>query len=156
MFVVLCVAVVLGGYRLGFDQGSATGKELRLLEELHVRTYFVGDLVGARREPTEYGYGGDYDTLINVIQSTIEPTDWDIVGGEGSIQPVARVHSLVVGTTRSVHGEIEDLLAQLRAIAEEQNIDLSQPIPTTRPSIPPFGGGGSTGSPLPETPENDE
>ena len=64
------------------------------------------------------GQGGaaqaDFDTLINLIKSTIEPLSWDDQGGSGTIQPFPGNLSLVVSATQQVHEEIRDLLEQLR------------------------------------------
>jgi hypothetical protein len=55
----------------------------------------------------------DYDSLIDLITSTIMPTTWDSVGGPGSIMPANG--TLVISQTQAVHEEIENLLANLRA-----------------------------------------
>ena len=64
------------------------------------------------------GQGGaaqaDFDTLINLIKSTIEPLSWDDQGGSGTIQPFPGNLSLVVSATQQVHEDIRDLLEQLR------------------------------------------
>jgi hypothetical protein len=57
----------------------------------------------------------DFDSLIDLITSTIKPTTWDNVGGPGSIVPAHGVGALVVSQTQAVHEEIEALLANLRA-----------------------------------------
>jgi general secretion pathway protein D len=64
------------------------------------------------------GQGGaaqaDFDTLMNLIKSTIEPLSWDDQGGSGTIQAFPGNLSLVVSATQQVHEEISDLLEQLR------------------------------------------
>jgi general secretion pathway protein D len=64
------------------------------------------------------GQGGaaqaDFDTLINLIKSTIEPLTWDDQGGSGTIQSFPGNLSLVVSATQQVHEAIRDLLEQLR------------------------------------------
>ncbi|RMF91557.1 MAG: hypothetical protein D6741_15980, partial [Planctomycetota bacterium] len=62
----------------------------------------------------------DFDSLINLIQSTIAPTTWDALGGQGSIQPFPTNLSLVVSNTQEVHEEIADLLEQLRRMHDLQ------------------------------------
>jgi general secretion pathway protein D len=70
------------------------------------------------------GMGGgslaDFDSLIDLITSTIAPTTWDEVGGPGSIQPFATNLSIVVSNTQDVHQQIVDLLEQLRRLQDLQ------------------------------------
>ena len=70
------------------------------------------------------GLGGgaqaDFDSLIDLITSTIKPTSWDEVGGPGSIRPFETNLSLVVSQTQEVHEEIVDLLEQLRRLQDLQ------------------------------------
>jgi general secretion pathway protein D len=82
---------------------------------------------GSRPQPLGFGPGGlgggsqaDFDTLIDLITSTIAPTTWDDVGGEGSIQGFPTNLSLVVSQTREVHEQIADLLEQLRRLQDLQ------------------------------------
>lgn len=64
------------------------------------------------------GMGGgaqaDFDTLIELITSTVKPQTWDEVGGPGSVSPFTNNLSLVISQTQEVHEEIVDLLDQLR------------------------------------------
>ncbi|MGA2035469.1 MAG: hypothetical protein ABSG68_24740, partial [Thermoguttaceae bacterium] len=70
------------------------------------------------------GLGGgnqaDFDSLIDLITSTVQPTTWDTVGGPGSIAPFETNLSLVVSQTQEVHEEIVDLLEQLRRMQDLQ------------------------------------
>ncbi len=77
--------------------------------------------------PVGFGPGGlggaaqaDFDSLIELITSTINPDSWDDVGGPGSIKEFATNLSLVVSQTQDVHEEIEDLLEQLRRMQDLQ------------------------------------
>ena len=58
--------------------------------------------------------GPDMESVMDMITSTIKPVTWDHVGGPGSI---ARYQDrfIVVNQILHIHGEIESLLAQLRA-----------------------------------------
>ena len=56
----------------------------------------------------------DFDSLIKLITSTIEPESWDKVGGPGSIESFETNLSLVVSQTQDVHDQIADRLVQLR------------------------------------------
>lgn len=60
----------------------------------------------------------DFDSLIELITSTIAPTTWDDVGGPGSLTP--HNLSLVISQTQEVHEEIADLLEQLRRLQDLQ------------------------------------
>lgn len=62
----------------------------------------------------------DFDSLIELITSTIQPTTWDEVGGPGSIAPFETNLSLVISQTQEVHEEIVDLLEQLRRLQDLQ------------------------------------
>ncbi len=62
----------------------------------------------------------DFDSLIDLITSTIKPTSWDGVGGPGSIAPFETNLSIVVSQTQDVHDELVDLLEQLRRLQDLQ------------------------------------
>jgi general secretion pathway protein D len=78
-------------------------------------------------QPVGFGPGGlggasqaDFDTLIELITSTIAPTTWVDAGGSGSIEGFDTNLSLVVSQTQEVHDEIVDLLEQLRRLQDLQ------------------------------------
>ncbi|MGE0609563.1 MAG: hypothetical protein AB7O62_20905 [Pirellulales bacterium] len=70
------------------------------------------------------GLGGvpqpDFDSLIELITSTIEPQSWDEVGGPGTIEEFRLNLSLVISQTQDVHEQIVDLLQQLRRLQDLQ------------------------------------
>jgi general secretion pathway protein D len=70
------------------------------------------------------GLGGgsqaDFDSLIDLITTTIAPTSWDTVGGPGSVAPFETNLTLVVSQTQEVHEQIADLLQQLRRLQDLQ------------------------------------
>ena len=70
------------------------------------------------------GLGGgviaDFDTLIELITTTIEPDSWDEVGGPGTIAEFPTNLSLVISQTQEVHEKISDLLEQLRRLQDLQ------------------------------------
>jgi hypothetical protein len=72
----------------------------------------------------------DFDGLIDGITSTVEPTQWDTVGGPGSIAPF---HGgfLIVAQTYDVHRKIDDILTQLRTA--RKNRGLASPGPAAVP-----------------------
>lgn len=55
----------------------------------------------------------DFDGVIKMITSTVEPTSWDEVGGPGSITRLGNV--LVINQTLRIHGQIAVLLEEVRA-----------------------------------------
>jgi general secretion pathway protein D len=80
-----------------------------------------GGMASGMSQPINYGPGGlteggqaDFDSLIELITTTVKPQTWDEVGGPGSIQSFQNNLSLVVSQTEDVHEEIVDLLEQLR------------------------------------------
>ncbi|MDZ4781504.1 MAG: hypothetical protein SGJ19_14735 [Planctomycetia bacterium] len=82
---------------------------------------------GATQSPIGDGPGGigggvqpDFDSLIELITSTIQPTTWTDVGGTGAIQEYANNLTLVISQTQDVHEEIADLLEQLRRLQDLQ------------------------------------
>jgi len=84
---------------------------------LETKVYPVGDLVlpeGASED------GPDFDSLIELITSTVKPTTWDGVGGPGSIVPFETNLSITVSQTQEMQEEIENTLAKLRRINREQ------------------------------------
>ena len=66
------------------------------------------------------GAAADFDSLIQLITSTVSADSWDAVGGPGSIQPFPTNLSLVISQTQQVHEEIADLLEQLRRLQDLQ------------------------------------
>ncbi len=66
------------------------------------------------------GVQADFDSLIDLITTTIAPESWVDVGGPGSIKEFATNLSLVVSQTQDVHEQIADLLAQLRRLQDLQ------------------------------------
>lgn len=62
----------------------------------------------------------DFDELITLIESTVEPDSWDNVGGHGSIRSYETTLSLVVRNSVGTHEQIRDLLEQLRRLRNLQ------------------------------------
>jgi hypothetical protein len=73
-------------------------------ETLVQRTYSIGDLVTGSNE---FQIVKNVDSLIKLIQSTIEPDSWKESGGLGTITFHAPTMSLVVKQTAEVHGVME-------------------------------------------------
>lgn len=66
------------------------------------------------------GVAADFDSLIQLITTTIAPTTWDEVGGSGAIEEFRTNLSLVISQTEDVHDQIRDLLEQLRRLQDLQ------------------------------------
>ncbi|MEN1681016.1 MAG: hypothetical protein AAGJ46_15620 [Planctomycetota bacterium] len=67
------------------------------------------------------GVNADFDSLIDLIISTIATESWaENGGGEAEIRPYVNNLSLVVSQTQAVHEQIADLLQQLRRLQDLQ------------------------------------
>jgi type II secretory pathway component GspD/PulD (secretin) len=84
-----------------------------------IRVYAVADLVLIE---TTDAYDADFDSLIEVITSTVVPQSWDSNGGAGSIAPFLPSGALVIDQTREIHEKIESLLARLREVRDQQGL----------------------------------
>jgi len=80
-----------------------------------------GRLASGVNQPINMGPGGmgggaqaDFDSLIELITTTVKPQTWDEVGGPGTISPFQNNLSLVISQTEDVHELIVELLEQLR------------------------------------------
>ena len=62
----------------------------------------------------------DFETLIDLITSTVAPDTWSEVGGPGKIHEYPANLSLVVTQASDVHGEVSELLQQLRRLQDLQ------------------------------------
>lgn len=76
-------------------------------------------------DPTT-GMGGqvqaDFDSLIELIQSTVQPLSWEENGGPAgaTITEFRNTNSLVIRNTQEVHSEIQTLLKRLRELQDVQ------------------------------------
>ncbi|HUE73579.1 MAG TPA: M56 family metallopeptidase [Pirellulaceae bacterium] len=62
----------------------------------------------------------DFDSLIDLISTTIRPDSWDRVGAKGEISVATNSYSLVIRQDEQVHKMIGDLLRQLRRLQDIQ------------------------------------
>lgn len=95
---------------------------------LYTVTYNVADLVtpvspliikadGSRDRTTEAGGDQpDFDGLMDLIESTVKPETWEVVGGPGTIRSFEPNLCIIVTQTQDVHEEITSLLEQLRRL----------------------------------------
>ncbi len=67
----------------------------------------------------------DYDSLVDLITWTIQPTCWDTCGGPGSmhVADFKNVRAIIASQTMENHEEIEDLLAALRRVVKRADED---------------------------------
>ncbi len=88
-------------------------------DEMRVIIYRVGNLP----RPSQPGDRGppkpDFDPLIHLIVSVVEPESWDESGGPGKIVPMEKTLSVVVRQTRRVHAQIRIVLDELRRLEIE-------------------------------------
>jgi general secretion pathway protein D len=66
------------------------------------------------------GNMANFQPLMELITSTVQPTTWDSQGGPGAVRQFDTSLSLVVSQTQEVHEEIENLLKQLRRLQDLQ------------------------------------
>lgn len=99
-----------------------TEEEAGSEEHMLTKVYPVADLI--TRVPVPPGAESpwepaDYDSMIEMITSTVAPTTWDHVGGPGAIAPGTfnNVETLVISQTYHVHRKIAALLEELRRVA---------------------------------------
>ena len=68
----------------------------------------------------------DFDTLIDLVTSTIQPDTWTDNGGQGSISGFPRGSLLVVSQTDDIHEDLQQLLNMLRAAPDKVGVTLPQ------------------------------
>jgi general secretion pathway protein D len=72
-----------------------------------------GARIMAASDVRRSAWGEDYDTVIDMVTSTVAPDSWTDNGGSGSITGFRGL--LVISQTEAIHQEVEDLLKQVRA-----------------------------------------
>jgi len=96
------------------------------------RVYPVNDLV--HPEANSETTSADYDSLIELLTTTVYPSTWDEVGGPGSISPFQG--TLVVSQTYTIHEAIRGVLAALRESRRQQRQPAaSEPICAESPRL---------------------
>jgi hypothetical protein len=93
---------------LSVAAADSLASSLGLLEQLQSGP---GQLLalGGRAGPADFG-----PDLVDLIERTINPAFWDVVGGPGTIVYYAPLQCLVVRATAEVHGNIGGVLGGLR------------------------------------------
>lgn len=105
------------------------------------KVYDVHDLVTFVDDYMEEQY--DFESLINLVQSTLDSGTWDFCGGLGTIEPfqATGLDALVVSQTREVHEEVFLMLKKLREARNEEEWERGPRSMIDRPSTPQGGGG---------------
>ena len=118
-------------------------------ENMTVRIYPVADLLDNVRAPAAEGGGvyPDFDELIDLITSTLEPDTWQDVGGPGSICGHENSRTLVVSQRRDMHQKLAGTLTTLRRAKHLQAVSL-QSLPVSSSALPMGGGGGGGSLPI--------
>jgi hypothetical protein len=62
----------------------------------------------------------DYESVLDLITSTIRPSTWDAAGGPGSIQKYPPTLDFIIAQTDEVHEEIDKLFERLRRLPAAQ------------------------------------
>lgn len=77
---------------------------------------------GQTTQPGSMGGGAiaDFDSLMELIQTTVVPDTWEALGGPSTMSPYPANLSLVVSTTSEVHDQITQLLESLRRLQNLQ------------------------------------
>ncbi len=129
-------------------------------ENMVTRIYPVADLLDYYRLPAAEGGGvcADFDPLVDMLTSTLEPDSWQDVGGPAGINGHDNSRTLIVSQRRDIHQKIEGTLTTLRRAKRLQAVSLhsmpiaSSALPMGGGSLPvrsrnsPMGGGGSFGA----------
>ena len=101
--------------------GISLRSALRLILGGYYLTYLIKDDLllittedKAYKNPTIVSYpvvwnGDDYQSIIDLIQQTIDPQSWDTVGGNGTILPYPLYNEIFISQTEEVHEDILDL-----------------------------------------------
>jgi beta-lactamase regulating signal transducer with metallopeptidase domain len=132
------------------------GEEAKIVE----RVYAVADLVIAPpKHPLEIGVvsdtpdtwqesstarrekelqpkmTADFESLVNLLETTIAPSSWSSAGGEGSIAISASNFSLIIRQTADIHEQIADIFEQLRRLQDVQIVLSAEPIELSQATL---------------------
>ena len=148
--ITLCSALNLILHDLGLDWTIAN--EVLVITTPDVaqttmvaRVYDVGDLILARDGKGKLWR--DFDSMIDVLTSTIEPETWEGVGGPGSIAAfeVRGAAGLVIRHTPKVHQKVAQVLKDMSELARKYGDDVyptrERSVSTPVPASPPAASG---------------
>lgn len=130
-------------------------------EHMYIRVYPVADLAEYYRLPAKEGgtVEMDFDTMIDLITSTVEPDSWQDVGGPGAINGHESSRTLIVSTRRDIHHKIAAMINTIRRAKRLQALSMpsmpissatslpgsSLPVRSRLPARPVVGGGPMVG-----------
>lgn len=116
--------------KLGVPTAAETNQPPRKRStNIYSRVYNVADLVVpippatakiAKHGSIKGAAVADFNTLIELITSTVAPDTWSEAGGSGAIEDFPTNLSIVVSQTNDVHEQIGELLGQLRKLQDVQ------------------------------------
>jgi general secretion pathway protein D len=117
-----------GSNTMGAMAGDPKGGMMNSSVQAQILPVGTGQVKAGAAQKNGYagpgGAGGgnqaDFDSLIELITSTVAPSSWDSNGGAGSIAPFNTNLTLVVSQTQEIHEQIADLLQQLRRLQDLQ------------------------------------
>lgn len=119
LFLVVCLAGVLGGDRADFERGQRAGADARLYPVM----YHVGDLVIPHDAQGNLTRGeADFNSLEELITTTIDPETWSAVGGQASMRRIETNLSLVITQTARTHQKIVEVFEGLRNNARKNRL----------------------------------
>lgn len=133
LFLMACTAGYLTGFRWGVSE-----KQLQVRRDTIATTvYSVGDLLSQNKEQ----FLADFDSLIDLISSTVSSHVWIENGGDiGEIRPLPSTKSLVVTCDLETHDQLAELLQQLRDQAyrldEEELMKTVREVKAQKPIAP--------------------
>ncbi len=104
LLAVLCLAIGLAGYKIGFERGQRLGSVVpaRLSGSIYVQQYDVSDL------------GVPLDQLVREVRSSVVIDSWDVVGGYATIRLDEESESLVVEQDLEGHAMVYKYLSEFR------------------------------------------
>jgi hypothetical protein len=69
----------------------------------------------------------DFDEVIQVLTTTVEPDSWSDVGGPGAIEVLTSPPALVISQTSDVHTRVAGLLTELRRHRPQAAVEKREP-----------------------------
>jgi len=107
LWLLTVIAVGIGSYRKGLDEQLARQRQ----GALYIKAYPVKDLVlgPGMTKP-------DFETLIEILTTTISPQKWATTGGEGHISGYDNAGLIVVSQDAATHRQIQRKLSALRRL----------------------------------------
>ena len=113
LLIVLCIAGLFASYRMGYQQGRRLGpivpSTLRTTQ-IYSRQYDVADIIASEKQAA---------MVIDVLQETVEPDSWDLVGGYGVVNYDPKTSRIEVSHVWLGHVGVLEFLTSIRDYAAE-------------------------------------